>query len=141
MARKIDFQLGVTVDKAQLTELQQVLKQIQKDAESATGTGSIATQLSKASVEAEKLERILNQSWNGKLNQLDVSKFTDQIKKGYGSVEQLKKSFESVGRGDVFNKVQSFSLNEINNWSPHWVSDISGINYLKYATHISLSIY
>ena len=76
MARKIDFQLGFTVDKAQLTELQQVLKQIQKDAESATGTGSIATQLSKASVEAEKLERILNQSWNGKLNQLDVSKFT-----------------------------------------------------------------
>lgn len=107
MARKIDFQLGFTVDKAQLTELQQVLKQIQKDAESATGTGSIATQLSKASVEAEKLERILNQSWNGKLNQLDVSKFTDQIKKGYGSVEQLKKSFESVGRGDVFNKVQA----------------------------------
>ena len=43
-----------------------------------------------------------------------------------------------------FQNVESFerfSLNEINNWSPHWVSDISGINYLKYATNISLSIY
>ena len=110
MARKIEFQLGFAIDKTQLGDLQQTLRQIQKEAENAAGTGTLSTQLDKAAQEAQKLEHILNQSWNSKLNQFDISRFTNQIKKGYTSVEEFKKSWESLGRGDVFNQAQSSIL-------------------------------
>lgn len=111
MPKKIEFQVGFNVDKKDINELQQLLKSIQTEAAKDTGTGKYSDDLQKAALHAEKLSIMLNKAWNVKLNQLDLSKFNQSVTTTYGSVEQLKKSLESVGRGDIFNKIQSSVLN------------------------------
>ena len=120
MANKINFQIGYTVDKAGLNEIQNALRQVQLEATKASKSGTLTNELREASKAAQQLQTILNDAWNGKLNQLDLSKLNNSIKATYGSVEQLKASFtlaENAGsRGastaaTAYNKFASSVLN------------------------------
>lgn len=97
MANRIDIQVGYTVDKAGLNEIQTALRQVQLEANKASKAGTLTNELKEASKAAQQLQTILNDAWNGKLNQLDLSKLNNSIKATYGSVEQLRASFTLAG--------------------------------------------
>lgn len=111
MARKIDFQVGFTIDRKDLNEIQEILQQIQQAANKKTGNSAMNNELKQAAATARELEQILNKSWNSKLNQLDLSRMNKSIKDTYGGVDQLRAKLESVGQGQVFNKMASSILN------------------------------
>lgn len=111
MAKKIDFQVGFNVNKNDLAEVQKLLSSIINQAKQNENSNLFSKDLAKAANEADRLQVMLNKAWNNKLGQLDLSKLNSSIKTTYGSVEQLKTKLESVGRGDVFNKLQSSVLN------------------------------
>ena len=110
---RINFQVGYTVDKAGLSEISSALKKVQQEAASSSATGSLTKELETASKAAKELEGILNSSWNSKLNQLDLSKLNNGIKSSFGSVQNLKASFEGSGNvgAAAFNKISSSILN------------------------------
>ena len=109
MAR-IDFQMNFTANKAGLNEISSMLKQIQTEASKASLSGTLTNDLKQAANEARKLENILNNSYNSKIGQIDLSKFNNSIKTAYGGVDQLRNKLESVGQGSVFNRLQSSLL-------------------------------
>lgn len=120
MANRINFQVGYTVDKAGLNEIQNALRQVQVEANKAAKSGTLTTELKEASKAAQQLQTILNNAWNGKLNQLDLSKLNNSIKTTYGSVEQLRTSFTLAGNAGstgavtaatAYNKFASSVLN------------------------------
>lgn len=90
MARKIDFQVGFTIDRKDLNEIQGMLQQIQQAANKKTGNSAMNNELKQAASTARELEQILNKSWNSKLNQLDLSRMNKSIKDTYGGVDQLR---------------------------------------------------
>lgn len=109
MAR-IDVQMNFTANKAGLNEISSMLRQIQTDASKASLSGTITKDLKEAANEARRLENILNNSYNSKIGQIDLSKFNNSIKTAYGGVEQLRNRLESLGQGRVFNRMQSSLL-------------------------------
>ena len=109
MAR-IDVQMNFTANKAGLNEISAMLKQIQSEALKASLSGTLTNDLKQAASEARKLENILNNSYNSKIGQIDLSKFNNSIKTAYGGLDQLKNKLESLGQGNVFNKMQSSLL-------------------------------
>ena len=120
MANRIDIQVGYTVDKTGLNEVQNALKQVQLEANKASKSGTLTNELKEASNAAQKLQTMLNNAWNGKLNQLDLSKLNNSIKTTYGSVEKLKASFTLTGNAGsagitaaatAYNKFASNVLN------------------------------
>lgn len=120
MANRINFQVGYTVDKAGLNEIQNALRQVQIEANKAAKSGTLTTELKEASKAAQQLQTILNNAWNSKLNQLDLSKLNNSIKTAYGSVEQLRASFTLAGNAGstgaataatAYNKFASSVLN------------------------------
>lgn len=85
----VNVKVGYTVDKTGLTELKKQLTDIRVEAANAKLTGKLTEDLEKASIAAGKLEDALDISWNSKLNQLNLSKFQDTIKKAGTTVDQL----------------------------------------------------
>lgn len=111
MAKQLNYQVNLSVNKNDLNELLTALKQIQQDQMKALNLGTLTTNLDKAGDAAYRLEQILNRSWNSKIGQLDLSKLNTEIKNTYGSVSKLKENLESVGMGQYFNQLQSNVLN------------------------------
>lgn len=109
MAR-IDVQMNFTANKTGLNEISTLLKQIQSEAAKASLSGTLTNDLSKAADEARRLENILNSSYNSKIGQIDLSKFNNSIKNAYGGLDQLRNRLESIGQGNVFNRLQSSLL-------------------------------
>lgn len=111
MAKQLNYQVNLSVNKNDLNGLLTALKQIQQDQMKALNLGTLTSDLDKAGDSAYKLEQILNKSWNSKIGQLDLSKLNTEIKNTYGSVSKLKENLESVGMGQYFNQLQSNVLN------------------------------
>lgn len=113
MANSVKFNVGFNVDKSALTEIKSSLTEIQKLANSSNTGSGIDDNLRQAATAAKQLENILNQSWNSKLQQFDLSKFNQSIKESYGSVSDLKTQLELGGAvgGTAFNKLSSNILN------------------------------
>lgn len=120
MANRIDFQIGYTVDKNGLNEIQAALRRLQTESVKARKEGNFTNELKESAKAAKELESILNNAWNNKLNQLDLSKLNNSIKTTYGSVEQLKARFTAVGTSGsaganeaatAYNKLLSSVLN------------------------------
>ena len=113
MANQIRFNVGFNVDKAGLNELQSALVQVQVVANKAAKTGNLKDELKEASKAASQLSDILNQSWNSKLGQLDLSKVNNGIKQAYGSVKDLKTTMVNSGPegAAAYNQVASAILN------------------------------
>lgn len=111
MAKQLNYQVNLSVNKNDLNELLTALKQIQQDQIKALNLGTLTSDLDKAGDAAYRLEQILNKSWNSKIGQLDLSKLNTEIKNTYGSVSKLKENLESAGMGQYFNQLQSNVLN------------------------------
>ena len=113
MANSVKFNVGFNVDKSALTEIKSSLTEIQKLANSSNTGSGIDDNLRQAATAARQLENILNQSWNSKLQQFDLSKFNQSVKESYGSVSDLKTQLELGGAigGTAFNKLSSNILN------------------------------
>lgn len=113
MANSVKFNVGFNVDKSALTEIKSSLMEIQKLANSSNTGSGIDDNLKQAATAARQLENILNQSWNSKLQQFDLSKFNQSVKESYGSVSDLKTQLELGGAagGTAFNKLSSNILN------------------------------
>ena len=112
-SNQIRFNVGFNVDRTGLNELQNALRNIQTEASRATGTSQMEQDLRAAGQAASQLSNILNQSWNNKLGQLDLSKVNSGIKKTFGSVQDLKKEMEKSGPAGsaAYNQVASSILN------------------------------
>ena len=88
----VNVKVGYTVDKTGLNELKKQLTDIRVEAANAKLTGKLTEDLEKASIAAGKLEDALDISWNSKLNQLNLSKFQETIKKAGTTVDGLMTS-------------------------------------------------
>ena len=88
----VNVKVGYTVDKTGLNELKKQLTDIRVESANAKLAGRLTEDLEKASIAAGKLEDALDISWNSKLNQLNLSKFQDTIKKAGTTVDQLMTS-------------------------------------------------
>ena len=113
----VNVKVGYTVDKTGLNELKKQLTDIRVEAANAKLAGRLTEDLEKASIAAGKLEDALDISWNSKLNQLNLSKFQDTIKKAGTTVDQLMTSlskgpasanlaFENLTRNIVTTNLQ-----------------------------------
>ena len=113
MANQIRFNVGFQVDRTGLNELQSALAQVQTSVNNAAKTGNLTNELKTAGQAATQLSNILNQSWNNKLGQLDLSRVNNEIKKTYGSVKDLKSAMEKGGPAGAaaYNQVASSILN------------------------------
>lgn len=99
----IDFE----VNKASLNEIKQSLDEVVKTANKAELSGTLTPDLKKAALAAKELSSILTQSWNSKLNQLDLSKFNNSIQSSYKSIGNLKTILEKSGASGAtaFNRM------------------------------------
>ena len=99
----IDFE----VNKASLNEIKQSLDEVVKTASKAELSGTLTSDLKEAALVAKDLSSILTQSWNSKLNQLDLSKFNNSIQSSYKSIGNLKTILEKSGASGAtaFNRM------------------------------------
>ena len=113
MANSIKFDVGFNVNQSDLNGLISSLRKVQTDMQKATSAGTITTELKQAGEAAKQLEGILNQAWNSKLGQLDLSKVNSSIKSAYGNVNNLKSAMEKSGAAGAaaYNKFASSILN------------------------------
>ena len=110
---QINIGIGFQVDKAGLNDLTKSLRTIQVQMQKGIDAGNVTEELKRAGTAASQLEDILNSSWNNKLNQLDLSKVNNGIKKTYGNVSNLKQELLKGGTegAKAFNQVASAVLN------------------------------
>ena len=112
MANSVKFNVGFNVDKSALDELKISLREVQNMANTNTDKG-LEQQLKQAASAASQLEKILNQSWNSKLNQLDLSKVSQGINETYGGVSNLRQQLVATSSAGTaaFNQFASTVLN------------------------------
>lgn len=112
MANQIKFDVGFNVNKSDLNALSIALKNIQNEVNKASVTGNLTEELKAAGNAANQLQSILNQAWNSKLGQLDLSKVNNSIRTTYGSVVNLKNALEGSGAAGAaaYNKFASSVL-------------------------------
>lgn len=112
MANQIRFNVGYTVDKTGLSEVQAALRQVQNEAQKASLSGNLTPELKEASKAAKELEKILNQSWNGKIGQLDLSKVNNGLRTAGLNVKDVQQSLSKAGvaGAEAFNKISSTIL-------------------------------
>ena len=107
---RINFQVGMTVEKNGLNQIIKSLQQVQNEAKNIKINDEGFQKASKA---AKQLESIINSSWNDKLNQLNLDKFNQSVKNSYGSVAELKNHLSGAGASGqaAFNSLASSVLN------------------------------
>lgn len=111
---RIDWTFGFNIDKNGLSEINKQLDAVKAKANDRSLMGALnGNELKKVTKDAEKLKEILNQSWNPKLNQLDLSKVNNGLKQANLSAENLRNTFSKIGPTGVaaFNQFSSTILN------------------------------
>lgn len=110
---RIKMDVDFEVNRATVADVKKALQDFQNQIDKVGKNYTISDELKKASSSAKELVNILNQSWNSKLNQLDLSKLNNSIVKTYGSVGNLKTILEQSGSGgaNAFNTFSRAILN------------------------------
>ena len=110
---KLNIEIGYTVNRQGLDQIVSDLRKVQTQASEASLGDGLTKDLRQASDAAKQLEQILNESWNPKMDQLDLSKLNEGIKSTFGSVTQLRQSLEQSGEvgAAAYQKVASSVLN------------------------------
>jgi TP901 family phage tail tape measure protein len=105
MATNKTIKIGVEFDlkKDTLEQLKRELNTIQDKSLFSNAT----TELKQAGAAAEKLIDILNQSYDTKLNQLDMTKFTRGLSEAGLTANSLKSTLEATGNSQAFNLLAS----------------------------------
>ena len=107
----ITLGLGFKVNKSGLNEVLSILQQIEQQANK-TGQGqALNSNLQNIANIANNLKKILEGSWDNKLNQLDLNKLNNGINKSYGNLGNLKSQLDSIGAGRAFNILTKDVLN------------------------------
>ena len=111
----IGIDIAYNVNRQGLNQLKQDLAQIKMGLGGDENFDKLSAELQKAYQDASKLQQILDQSWNSKLGQLDLSKVNKGIQQTFGNVQNLKKEFTQNGIGtagpEAFNRLSSAILN------------------------------
>ena len=98
---RIDWTLGFKTDKTGLTELQKELAKISSltinDLDKSLNTAQATQRLHELQSAAESIGKALQKSFNVNLNTVNVQKFTSEIIKTEGSVENLYKKLQQSG--------------------------------------------
>ena len=97
MANRINYTIDFNVDKTSFAEINKYLDAIKASADNNLRLGGFDKELQQASKEAELLKKIMTESWNVKLNQLDLNKVNDGLKRTGLTVDQLRQSFTRIG--------------------------------------------
>lgn len=111
MANRIDFQIGYTVDKTGLQQLQTALNDI--IVQSKLPGSSLNGGLQTAATTARTLEGILNKAFNADLGSLNVNKFNQELLKSNINIHELKTNLSGAGTAGAtaFNALSSGILN------------------------------
>ena len=111
--RRIEYEIGTSIDTAGIDELKRQLAAIRLDIKSTEGTAKFTKELEVAYEAASELEDILNRSWNSKLGQLDLSKVRKEIDNSFFGMQNLKRSMEMGGAAGAmaFNSFSKAVLN------------------------------
>lgn len=88
---------GLKNIKADLLDLKNSLHDIQKQASLLSPGTQLSSEFNEAAQAAEKLGAILSESWNGKLNQLDLTKFNRQLTQSFGTMQNLQNVLKKAG--------------------------------------------
>lgn len=99
--KRIDIDIGFNTDtsraKAQIQDLQKQIVNLSVAAKQNTATNTLSSDISKAVIEASKLNGILSQSMTFKGDNLDLSKFVTNLNKSGITISQVRKNLESLG--------------------------------------------
>ena len=99
--KRIDIDIGFNTDtsraKAQIQDLQKQIVNLSVAAKQNTATNTLSSDISKAVIEASKLNGILSQSMTFKGDNLDLSKFVTNLNKSGTTISQVRKNLESLG--------------------------------------------
>ena len=111
MAKKIEYQIGFKTDQSGLSEVKKTLDAIAVSAK--IPGNAMKKELQEAGKTASSLRDILDSAWNSKLGQLNLNKLNTDIKKTFGSTEQLKNSLIQGGTAgaQAYNQLASNILN------------------------------
>lgn len=111
--RRIEYELGVSVDNAGIDLLKQQLVELRLGIKKIQGTNQLTDSLTEAYDAANALSDILDKSYNTKLGQLDLSKVRSEIISTFDSVKKLQSQLEKGGAGGVlaFNSLAKSVLN------------------------------
>ena len=103
--------LGFKINKSGLNEVLSILQQIEQQANKASQGQALNSNLQNTANIANSLKKILEGSWDNKLNQLDLNKLNNSINKSYGNLGNLKSQLDSIGAGQAFNILTKDVLN------------------------------
>lgn len=79
--RRIEYELGLSIDNTGLSVLKYQLAQLRLNIKGSKEIQDLTKELQTAYKAADKLTDILDQSYNSKLGQLDLSKVRNEINK------------------------------------------------------------
>ena len=108
---KFVFNIGFKTDKSSLNEVLSILQQIEQQANKAGQGQALNSNLQNTANIASNLKKILESSWDNKLNQLDLNKLNNSINKSYGSLGNLKSQLNNIGADRAFNILTKDVLN------------------------------
>ena len=113
---KAVFNIGFKTDKSGLNEVLKQLQDIQNRANqvslSNNATKQIKQDMADVYLAAKDLEKILSNSWNNKLNQLDLTKFNGSLQQSKHNLVELKNSLSKIeGGSQAFSSLTRDILN------------------------------
>ena len=103
MANKIEFQVGFNVDKNSYKQLEDSLNKVIAAANNPKVglEKSLATQLKNAGEAAKELKNIMNQSWDSKLNEVNLTKLNSEFQNAKRTATQYWEAIRKGGREGI----------------------------------------
>lgn len=92
---KITFDLDLNLNRTGMDELVKDLQKVRLEIDSIQKEKGLSSELKEAAKAADILEDALSNSWNTKLNQVNLNKFESEIKKSGRTVDQLMTSLQN----------------------------------------------
>lgn len=111
--RRIEYELGISIDNTGLTLLKDELAQLRLNIKGSKEMKELTQELQTAYNAADQLTDILDQSYNSKLGQLDLSKVRNEINKTWQGASGLQAALSQGGKAGAtaFNSFTKTVLN------------------------------
>lgn len=111
--RRIEYELGISIDNTGLTTLKEQLAQLRLNIKGSKEMKDLTKELQTAYNAADQLTDILDQSYNSKLGQLDLSKVRNEINKTWHGASGLQAALLQGGKAGAtaFNSFAKTVLN------------------------------
>ena len=111
--RRIEYELGISIDNTGLTLLKDELAQLRLNIKGSKEMKDLTKELQTAYNAADQLTDILDQSYNSKLGQLDLSKVRNEINKTWHGASGLQAALSQGGKAGAtaFNSFAKTVLN------------------------------